>query len=378
MIYLDNAATTYPKPHSVYKEILKTMKKCGGNAGRGSHALARRASDAIYEMRSAAAELFSCEVENVVFTYNATHALNLAIKGFAKPQTHVLLSDLEHNSVRRPIMSLCERAGCTCSVFQTFNGNAELILRELERLVTQDTSMLVCTHVSNVCNIELPIKQIGRFCKSRGICFIVDASQSAGHRHIDLASTSADAVCMSGHKGLYGPQGTGLLITSSQRPIETVFEGGSGMDSLSIYMPEVLPERLEAGTMSAPLAKGLAEGIKWVTKIGVDLIHRHETELSLLLTDYLSDIKGVNVYASPDEHFGGTVLVNLDGYTPSELGEELDRLGICIRSGLHCAPLAHRTLGTGENGAVRISFGYFNDVMDVRRLVENIYLLSKN
>ncbi len=377
MIYLDNAATSFPKPRPVISAVTQVMRHHGGNASRGSHRLAREATEAVYSAREAAGELFGCKSENVVLTYNATHALNLAIKGLATDGCHILMSDLEHNSVRRPVIALCKTRGCSYDVFGSFGGDPDLILSGIKSLLKPSTKLLVCTHVSNICNVQLPIHAIARLCRARGITCVIDASQSAGHLNIDLDSVGAAAICMPGHKGLYGPQGTGLLLTADGLETRTLLEGGSGVTSEDEDMPRELPERLEAGTMAAPLLAGLAKGISWVRSVGVDTIHRHESELSMLCTDYFADMDSVLLYDDVFTNLGGTVLFNVKGISPARLGEMLDREGICVRSGLHCAPLAHRTLGTGENGAVRASFGYYNHWGDVRALVDAVWRISR-
>ena len=378
MIYLDNAATSYPKPRAVYRAVADTMRKCGGNPGRGSHKPARLASDAIYDMRETAGRFFSCEAERVVLCLNATYALNIAIKGLVTEPCHVLMSDLEHNSTRRPVLSLCRDIGCTCDVFPSCNGDREAVLGAISRLIRNDTRLVVVNHASNVCGIVMPVRAICRYCKKRGIRVVVDASQSAGHLPVDVKSMGADAVCMAGHKGLYGPAGTGLLLLGEGVEILPLLSGGSGMDSLSEGMPMLYPERLEAGTQSAPLAAGLAEGIRWIEKTGLHEIRSHECRLARLLAEYLSEMDGVTMYGSPFENCGGVILFNVDGYTPARVGTVLDERGICVRSGLHCAPMAHNTLGTGENGAVRASIGFFNTTVDVRRLADEVYALSKS
>lgn len=377
MIYLDNAATSYPKPRAVYNAVSYAMKKYGGNPGRGSHRLARMASDAVYGMRETVGRFFSCDSERVVFCSNATHALNLAIYGLVREPCHILVSDMEHNSTRRPVLSLCRDYGCRCDVFQSLGGDRDAVLGEISRLIRDDTQLLVVNHVSNICGVTLPVRAICRFCKKRGIKVIVDASQSAGHLEIDMKALGADAVCMPGHKGLYGPAGTGLLLIGENTELSPLIYGGSGMDSHADGMPDIYPERLEAGTLSAPLAAGLAEGIRFVEHTGLHVIREHECRLAHLLAEYLSDMDSVKLYGAPFENPCGTVLFNVGGYTPAQVGAILDDNGICVRSGLHCAPMAHRTFDTGENGAVRASFGYFNTVVDVRRIADEIYALSK-
>ena len=377
MIYLDNAATSYPKPRAVYSAVSRGLRRYGGNPGRGSHSLARAASDAIYDLRETAGRFFSCDPERVVFCSNATHALNLAIFGLVKGPCHILMSDIEHNSTRRPVLSLCRSMGCSCSVFKSCVGDREAVLGAISRQLREDTRLVVVNHVSNVCGVTLPVKAICRFCKKLGIKVVIDASQSAGHLPIDVSTLGADAVCMPGHKGLYGPAGTGLLLLGDGVELSPLLYGGSGMDSLSEEMPDAYPERLEAGTLAAPLAAGLAEGIRFIERVSPRVIREHECRLAHLTAEYLADMGHVKLYGAPFENCGSTVLFNVDGYTPAQVGTVLDGAGICVRSGLHCAPLAHRTLGTGENGAVRSSFGYFNTVIDVRRLADEVYMLAK-
>jgi len=376
MIYLDNGATSFPKPRSVYDEVLKTMKTCGGNPGRGSHVLARRASDIIYDMRECAADFFNTKAENVIFTYNATHALNLAVKGLAEDGCHILISDVEHNSVRRPVANLCRTRGCTFDVFPTCHGRADEIIKNLTCLTRDNTRLLVMCHTSNITNLTLPAYEIGQFCKKRGITCVVDASQSAGHLPIDFKLMNAAAVCMSGHKGLYGPAGTGLLLIRDGYLLEPLLDGGSGINSLEDTMPDFYPDRLEAGTLSAPLAAGLRSGIEWVKRVGISNLHYHECELSRLLLDYLYEMDGVTAYGDEGD-LGATVLFNVRGLSAVQVGEYLDKAGICVRCGLHCSPLAHGTLNTGKGGAVRVSFGAFNTVDHIRRLVSEVYKITK-
>lgn len=374
MIYLDNAATSYPKPPSVYREMRHALRKYGGNPGRASHALASAAAEALLDCRDAASELFFCDAESVSLTFNATHALNIAIKGLMRESGNIMISDMEHNSVLRPVLSLCRNQGCSLTVYPSHGGDADKILNGIEDLIRPDTKLLVACHMSNVCPICLPIKEIGEICRDRGIAYVIDASQSAGHMPLKLGDIRADAVCVPGHKGLMGPPGTGLLITDGERLPETLLEGGSGIDSLDAEMPQFSPERFEAGTMPAYAAAVLASGIRYVTKTGTENILRKETELRELLYRNLSDVHGVRFYAP--HGIGGTLMLNIDRLTPSEIGNKLNQSGICTRVGLHCAPLAHKTLGTGKNGAVRISIGHMNSRADILKLCDEIMKLA--
>ena len=376
MIYLDNAATSYPKPPEVYLEMKDAMNRFGGNPGRGSHALSALSADALYECREAASELFSCKADDVSLTFNATHALNIAIKGLMTGCGNIMISDIEHNSVYRPVLALCRRLGCTLTVYPTHGGNAGMIMQSITNLLQTDTRLIVACHMSNVCNISLPVEEIGALCRRRGIPFVVDASQSAGHIPIDVRAIGADAVCMPGHKGLMGPQGTGLLITSGERLPEALLEGGSGFNSLDPEMPDFSPERFEAGTMPAFSAAVLARGIRWVNHIGAGRICTEETRLRVRLEHLLAAVDGISLYGSDGP--GGTLLFNIGSISPSEVGNALDKAGICVRTGLHCSPLAHRTLGTGENGAVRVSVGHFNTESDIRRLCKEVSHIAAN
>ena len=360
MIYLDNAATTWPKPESVYREVNRCMTDYCGNPGRGGHTMSAAAGRAVYDCRCLVAELFSAKPENVVFTLNTTYALNMAIKGIARTGDHIIISNMEHNSVLRPVIA----TGCDYDVFDAM-GPPESVIRSILSLLTPRTRMIVCTHRSNICPIRLPIKAIGGLCKQRGLCFIVDTAQSAGVYPVDVRECHIDALCFAGHKSLYGIQGAGGVIFSSRykgeaaRKLHTLVEGGSGIASLEEYMPSLLPERLEAGTLPTPAIAGLAAGIRAVTEVGIPRIREHEISLYRRVRERLCNHEGIEVYC-PDIGYGETLLFNVRGMPSTEVADRLDREGICVRAGFHCAPLAHKALGTGESGAVRVSFGAFN------------------
>lgn len=368
MIYLDNAATTFPKPKGVVTEIQKCLQEYGGNPGRSSHALSLAAAMKIYECRCEIASLFgSNSPENVVFTYNATYALNLAIKCLVKPGTHVLISDLEHNSVFRPIEKLTKTHQIRYDIFPTHLGDKKKILAGIEALIQKDTAMLVCTHASNICGIVLPVAEIGALCRAHNITLIVDAAQSAGIMPIDLQKMHIDVLCAPGHKALYGPQGTGFLLAADGLSFETFLEGGSGMNSLDREMPDTLPERLEAGTLATPCIAGLCEGVKTIKKIGLEEIRAKEAALTKKAAEMLAQIKGLTLYA-PGCLDTATLSFNIEGKKSSEVASLLDDEGICVRSGFHCAPLAHAALRTGKDGAVRVSLGMFNQEKDIEKL----------
>lgn len=361
MIYLDNAATSFPKPRGVTEEQARCMRTYCGNAGRGSHRLAMRSAQKIYECRCEAAELFGSDApERVIFTPNTTASLNIAIKGLLRTGDHVLISDMEHNAVFRPIYKLAREGKVSYDIFPTatndpFRTDGE-ICAAIERLIKPNTRMLVCAHASNICSAVLPIGAIGALCKRHGILFVVDAAQSAGHIPIDVGESSISALCVPGHKGLLGPQGSGLLLLGDGIYADTLIEGGSGYHSLEGGMPEEAPERYEAGTLPTPAIAGLCKGIRAVRRMGVEEIGAHERRMSLYLQERLIDFPRVTVYTP--HHVGSVLLFNVEGMAADEVGEHLNQRGICVRAGYHCAALAHATLGTPAGGAVRVSTGY--------------------
>ncbi len=368
MIYLDNAATSFPKPLSVTREMARCMRCYCGNPGRSSHALARAAAEKIYECRDALGDFLGCpSPENVIFTMNATMAINIALKGILQPGDHVLISDMEHNAVLRPIERLSRDGRIQYDVFPTFPRDSEctperICAAILER-IRPNTRLLVAAHASNICSASLPVSHIGAFCRSRGILLLVDASQSAGHLPLHMGEMQIDLLCIPGHKGLMGPQGTGaLLLADGIRP-DTLLEGGSGFGSLAREMPEEPPERYEAGTLPTPGIAGLLEGIREVSRIGIEQIHDTECRLIARLIDRLAELPGITLYAP--HHSGGVLLFSADGIPSERLAGELASRGVCVRAGLHCAPLAHQTLLTPSSGAVRVSPSYHNTIAQI-------------
>ena len=360
MIYFDNAATSCPKPRCVRDEVTKYLSGyyCG-NPGRGSHVVSLAAARAVYDCRCKLSEFFGLSVpENVIFTYNATYALNIAIKGVIGAGDHVIISNLEHNSVLRPIAAL-SKLSVKYDVFDALL-DTEAMLLDIKSKIRPNTKAIVCLHASNVCGAVLPIRKIGELCSRYGLKFIVDASQSAGSIPINMKEDNIDILCAPGHKGLLGPQGSGfVLVSPSAGELGCLIEGGNGLNSLDLDMGSMLPERLEAGTVSTPAIAGLGAGIDFLRSFGVQNVYKKETRLAGILKSKLSTLKGI-VFYGPGLQEGGIVLFNIEGMNPSEVSDRLSADGVCIRSGYHCSPLAHEALKTPSGGAVRASFGIFN------------------
>lgn len=358
MIYFDNAATTFPKPKEVIRGVAECMQNYGGNPGRGAHPLALAAAEAVYSTREELASLFGGKSENTVFTQNATHALNLAIFGLARHGDHIIISNLEHNSVLRPVAELYRRGIASYSVFDALCSEEET-LENLKKAVRRNTRIAVTTHVSNICPHKLPIEKISAFCRERGILHIVDASQSAGIYDINMQN-GLSVLCAPGHKGLYGPQGTGFCLFADDFDFErlrpTVF-GGNGINSAKTDMGKVSPESYEGGTLAVPSIAGLGAGVRFVKRIGTAKIRAHEAALCEKIKQNLRSDGRIKIYL-PEES-GSALLFNAYGIDGSELARRLARRGICTRAGLHCAPTAHEALGTGGD-AVRLSFSAFN------------------
>ena len=369
-VYLDHAATSYPKPPPVIAAVTECMKRSGGNPGRGSHRLALAAAKEIYACREVAAGMFGSQPERVIFTLNTTHALNLAIQGIMGKGGHAVCSDMEHNSVYRPLYRLTADGIIDFDVFDTFptvsSKTDDRILSSLVSKLRPDTRMVVCAHASNICSATLPIAAIGALCRRMGILFVVDAAQSAGSVAIDMERMNIDILCFPGHKGLMGPQGTGMMLLRDGVVLDTLMEGGNGMDSLRGEMGEDTPERYEPGTLQTPAIAGLRAGMEFVRSVGAETIGEHERRLGRALTERLAEHPRVHLYGSTTP--GAVVLFSVDGYTSEEVGHILDKAGICVRPGFHCSALGHKTLRTPAGGAVRASFGWFSKERDVDAL----------
>lgn len=366
-VYLDNAATTFPKPPGVSYAVKSCMDTWCGNPGRGAHPLSEKSSEAVFGVRERIAEMFGGRAENVVFTYNATHAINIALKSLLTGG-HIIMSDMEHNAVVRPIMTM----GLRYSIFPAMRGKDE-VLEHIRSMIRPDTKAVVTTAASNICPCTLPLKEIGALCRERGLLFIVDASQYAGYHPIKTEEWGISALCAPGHKGLYGPQGSGFVIFSEEGAKiasvgRTLTEGGNGVNSREPYMPEFLPERYEAGTVNVPAIVGLGAGMDYVKSNGEEALFMRESALYEEAKRYLLTVNGLTLYA-PFYKRGNILLFNLKGKSSEQVARELAERGICVRAGLHCAPLAHSALCTPEHGAVRVSLGTFNTRDDICELI---------
>ena len=373
VINFDNSATTFPKPPTVAKAVGRALTVYGGNPGRGGHALSLAAAQAVYKVRSAAAEFFAAQPENTVFTANCTYALNMALKGVMKQGGHIIISDYEHNAVFRPVYALAAAKQITFSVVRTFDDD-EQTLDEIRRHIRNDTKCVCFTAASNVTGRIFPIKKISQLCKSYGICFIVDASQAAGLIDITL-DDGIDFICTAGHKALYGPVGTGLLISNGSYTLSTIIEGGTGATSAEPEQTPYLPERLESGTLNTVGILGLGAGIDFVRKKTPERILRHETELCRRFENGISEIDGITLYPSPKKV--PIVSFNIANFPSQTVSAALSDKGFALRGGLHCAALAHRSLGTTEQGTVRFSPGAFNNKEQVDRLITAVHRTAK-
>ncbi len=374
MIYLDNAATGFPKPESVIDEVTLCIKDYCGNPGRGSHALALASAEKIYECREMLSNFVGLDrPEGVIFTENATHAINLLIKGVLKHGDHVILSDMEHNSVYRPIYRLFRENGVRFDIFPTHPS--EGIVKAVERLMRRNTKLVICAHSPNITSAVLPIAELGELCRRHGVIFAVDAAQSAGHLPIDMSEMKIDALCLPGHKGLCGIQGCGALCLGDGLSLSPLTEGGNGINSLEPNMPDLSPERYETGTLPTPSIVGLLAGIREIEHLGVERIHRHETALWYSCCEKLLSLGGVDVYEP--NCAGAVLLFNLDGLPSDRVASELGKRGICVRGGYHCSALGHRTLKTPRGGAVRISFGIFNQEDELDELTDALKDIRK-
>lgn len=361
MIYFDNAATSWPKPAAVCAALSEYFGDAGGNAGRSGHRMSVAAARIVESAREALAELFHAnDPSRIVFTQNGTHALNLALYGLLRPGDHVVTTSLEHNSVMRPLRHL-ETLGVELTVVAC-NPDGILDVNSVRRALRPTTRLLVTTHASNVVGTLTGVETLAALARDRQILHLVDASQTAGAVPIDVQETGLDLMAFSGHKGLLGPTGTGGLYIREGVVLAPLMRGGTGSDSAQEIQPEFFPDVHESGTVNVAGIAGLAAGVRFLLEIGIEAVQAHEQKLVAQFLGGASKIPGIVVYGPRDPALRcGVVSFNVDGAMPSEVGLILDQsFEIMARSGLHCAPSAHRSLGTFPTGTVRFGFGWFN------------------
>lgn len=361
IINFDNAATTFPKPASVRSAVNHAVTHYGGNAGRGGHPLAAASSEAVYSARETAAEFFGAQPENVVFTSNCTHALNLAIHGVMSGGGHIIISGMEHNSSARPAAKLAADGRISLSVAPVYPED-ERTVESFRRLIRRDTKAIVCTIAGNVTGQLMPYRELGKLCQERGICFIADGAQACGVVDVKL-DHGINILCTAGHKGLYGISGSGLLVTDGKFPIPSLMQGGTGTESKSLVHPELLPESLESGTLGIPGIMSVKAGIEFVNRIGIERIFAHENAVCKRFMRELSRDPRVMIYRSSPANYVPIVSFNIAGVNSESAAAQLAEKGYCLRAGFHCSALAHAQLGT-DTGTVRFSPSVFSRESD--------------
>ena len=380
MIYLDNAATTWPKPRGTAAAIAEVLSFRGANPGRGSYRMAELSSETVYQCRCRAAAFFGAAApENVIFTPSCTHSINYVLKGVLSAGDHVILSDMEHNAVTRPVRQLLKR-GVQFSTAHVHEGDPEATVAEFRRCMRVNTKLIFCTHASNVFGIKLPIEQIGELEHRNGILFGVDCAQSAGTAAIDLRQLKADFLCMPAHKGLYGIMGLGVLIVRGDVKLATVIEGGTGSLSGVNEQPDFLPDRLESGTLNVPAIAALDVGMSFIETIGREHLEAHEMNLIRHAYDELSSMPGCRLYTSrptADTHVP-LLSFNIEGIPSSEAAQLLGAKEIAVRAGLHCAGDAHRKMGTQSGGTVRICPSVFTSTEEMDCFLSEVKEIVKN
>ena len=371
MIYLDNSATSFPKPKVVTDKIMECYLGYAGNPGRSGHKLAMKIDLEIYETREKICKLINgTEVLNVIFTFNATDSLNLAIKGVLEEGDHVITTSMEHNSVLRPLNQLRKEGKIELSIVYA-DDKGYIDPQKIFEALTPNTKMIVTTHMSNVFGTIVDIKAIGDFCKENNILYLVDASQSIGVLDIDVQEMNIDLLAFPGHKALFGPMGTGALYIKEGIIVKPLKEGGTGSYSHSIDQPDLYPDSLESGTPNGVGIIALGKGIDFINEVGLENIRNHEMSLKNHFIELLKDNEDVILYGTLDDRQGAVVSLNVKDMDSSEISYILsDEFDIYTRPGFHCAPLAHKTMGTEELGAIRFSFGYYNTLEEVEKTVE--------
>lgn len=380
-IYLDNAATSFPKPPEVTYAVMNYMMNIGANPGRGGYSLALESDRAIYKCRESLMKLFNFDkIENVIFTPNITTSLNILIKSTVKQGWHVITSSMDHNSVLRPLSSLAKQGIIELDVIKC-SKDGIISIQDFLNCIKPNTRLVVLSHASNVIGTIQPLEQIGCICRQKNIYFIIDSAQTAGSIKVDFKLLKCNALAFTGHKGLLGPQGIGgfLIDDTFNNEAHTFFEGGTGSASSSIDQPDFLPDKFESGTLNAPGIAGLMEGLHFIEKIGIDTINEQERYLTDKFTEELMNLSSIQVYGTKNSDYKTSVIsINSSKLANSELSFLLDtEFGIMTRTGLHCAPLAHKSIGTFPNGTIRFSIGPFNDIKDINYTLNSINSIIK-
>lgn len=372
MIYLDNAATSYPKPEKVYQEINRCMREYCANPGRGGHAMSIAAGMAVINAREILSSFFNIKNSmQLCFTKNATEALNTAIKGYLGEGDHVITTNMEHNSVIRPLKTLERDNKIELSIIEG-NEYGEIDPEDVRRAIRPNTRLIVSTLSSNVNGIILPVKEIGSVAKEMGVVYLLDASQGAGSLKVDVEEMNIGMLAFPGHKGLLGPQGTGGLFVREEVKLHSIFEGGTGSNSENPYQPDIMPDLLESGTLNTPGIIGLGCGVDFINSFGLENLKLYKYMLTKRLIDGVQEIRGVKLYSRDGlEQNSGIVALNFEGLESSEVSCELDKVyAIATRAGLHCAPFAHAAFGTLRTGIVRFSVGCFNTIDEIEHTLE--------
>lgn len=375
MIYLDNGATTFPKPISVITAVNRAMREYGANPGRSGHDMSVKASEKIYKCREKISKLFHTDnPEKIIFTSNCTTALNTVIHGILREGDHVIISSLEHNSVLRPLEELSKK-GITYSVAEVVACDDEATINNFRNSIKSNTKLVVCTHASNVFGIKLPVEKIGALCRIYGILFCVDAAQTAGTVNIDLSNSYIDFLCTSGHKGLYGPMGTGLLVINSDTLPDTLIQGGTGSMSLEKQQPHILPDMYESGTPNLIGIVGLSEGVDFVLKQKPEHLYKNEMNMIIYAYDKLKNLNNVILYTErPDIlHYVPVLSFNIKNLESEQTAQILNnKYKIAVRAGYHCSPLAHKNMNTDKSGTVRIVISAFTTPKDINYFINAV------
>ena len=379
MIYLDNSATSFPKPKNVVDAVNDAILNYG-NYGRSSYIMALETTEKVFECRKKVAKFFNAKsIENVIFTYNCTMAINMAIKGLAKKGSHFIISDLEHNAVLRPLETLKVQGVCDYSIAK-IETDVYKTIQNFEKCINKNTVAIICTGASNVFGLITPYRMIGALAHRYKLKFIFDAAQIAGIKRIDMKKDNIDILCCAGHKGLYGPSGIGLLVLNDDVDLMTIIEGGTGSNSMNFLQPDFLPDKLESGTPNIVGIIGLSSGIDFVESKGIENIYNHEMCLIKCLYNNLQINRNIKIYTDLSDfkkNYVPILALNIKNIPSDKAAELLSEQDICVRGGLQCAPLAHKKLNTEKTGVVRISPSIFTKKIQIDFTINSLIKIAK-